>query len=232
MSLGIILPAAGSSSRFGAQRSKLVQLLCGKPVIAHALAAFLKRSDVHQVMIAAGDDSDVAQEPHPAWCELLSDPRVRRVPGGVTRAHSVLEALRAIDPKIEWVAVHDAARPLISQGLIDRTLELAQEHGAAVPALPVALTIKSAIGPLPARVQRTVPRQQLWAMQTPQIARRADLLDAFARCPIPLDHVTDDMQLIELAGGKVWLTPGEERNLKITTQLDMVVARYLMEEAP
>lgn len=232
MSLGIILPAAGTSSRFGTQRSKLVQLLCGKPVIAHSLAAFLQRTDVDQVVIAASDDSDVATEPHPAWRKLLSDPRVRCVPGGATRAHSVLEALRAMEAKIEWVAVHDAARPLISQGLFDRTLQLAQQHGAAVPALPVALTIKRADGPLPAVVQCTVPRQQLWAMQTPQIARRADLLDAFARCPIPLEQVTDDMQLIELAGGKVWLTPGEERNLKITTQLDMVVARHLMEEAP
>jgi 2-C-methyl-D-erythritol 4-phosphate cytidylyltransferase len=231
MSLGVVLPAAGTSSRFGAQRSKLVQALCGKPVIAHTLAVFLARGDVRQVVIAAGDDSDVAQEQDPAWRELLRDPRVRRVAGGVTRAHSVLEALRAMDQNIEWVAIHDAARPLISHRLIDRTLDLAQQHGAAVPALPVALTIKRAIGPLPARVECTVPRQQLWAMQTPQIARRRDLLDAFACCPIPLNQVTDDVQLIELAGGQVWLTPGEERNLKITTQLDMVVARSLMEEA-
>ncbi len=231
MSLGIVLPAAGTSSRFGAQRSKLVQMLCGKPVIAHTLAAFLARSDVHQVVIAASDDSDVAQEQHPAWRDLLHDPRVRRVPGGATRAHSVLEALRALDQDIEWVAVHDAARPLISRGLIDCTLALARQHGAAVPALPVALTIKRAAGPLPARVECTVPRQQLWAMQTPQIARRSDLLGAFVRCPIPLEEVTDDVQLIELAGGQVWLTPGDERNLKITTQLDMVVARSLMEES-
>jgi 2-C-methyl-D-erythritol 4-phosphate cytidylyltransferase len=231
MSLGVILPAAGTSSRFGGDRNKLVQILCDKPVIVHALGVFLARSDVRQVIIAAGDDSDVARQHHPAWLELLRDPRVRRVPGGATRAHSVLQALRAIDDQVQWVAVHDAARPLISQELIDRTLELAMQHGAAVPALPVALTIKRADGPLPARVQCTVPRHDLWAMQTPQIARRSDLLDAFARCPIPLDQVTDDVQLIELAGGQVWLTPGEEHNLKITTQLDMVVARSLMEES-
>jgi 2-C-methyl-D-erythritol 4-phosphate cytidylyltransferase len=232
MSLGIVLPAAGSSSRFGAPRSKLVQDLCGKPVIAHALAVFLARNDVQQVVIAAGDDSDVAREEHPAWRKLLADPRVRRVPGGATRAHSVLQALRAMESAIEWVAVHDAARPLVSQRLIDRTLELAKLHGAAVPALPVALTIKRADAPLPARVQCTVPRHELWAMQTPQIARRGDLLDAFARCPIPLEEVTDDVQLIELADKEVWLAPGEERNLKITTQLDMIVARHLIEEAP
>ena len=231
MSLGIVLPAAGASARFGAQRSKLVQDLCGKPVIAHTLGMFLSRTDVRQVIVVAGDDSDVALDRHPDWRKLLADPRVRRVPGGATRAHSVLEGLQALDQQIQWVAVHDAARPLISQDLIDRTLDLARQHGAAVPAMPVALTIKRADGPLPARAQCTVSRHDLWAMQTPQIARRSDLLDAFARCPIPLEEVTDDMQLIELAGGQVWLVPGEERNLKITTQLDMIVARSLMEQS-
>jgi 2-C-methyl-D-erythritol 4-phosphate cytidylyltransferase len=136
----------------------------------------------------------------------------------------VLNALREIPDEIEWVAVHDAARPLVSQELIDRTLAAAVEHGAAVPALAVHLTIKQAQGPLPARVQRTVPRQTLWAMQTPQIMRRGALLEAFARCPIPLEQVTDDVQLIELAGGEVWLVEGEERNLKITTAMDLRVA--------
>lgn len=229
MSLGIVLPAAGTSSRFGAQRNKLVQDLCGKPVIAHAVGAFLARADVKQVVIAAGEDSDVAREEHPAWVEILKDARVRRVAGGRTRAESVLAAVEAMEESIEWVAVHDAARPLVSQGLIERTLELAKRHGAAVPAMAVALTIKRAQGPLPAKVECTVPRQQLWAMQTPQIARRKDLLEAYARCPIPLSEVTDDVQLIELAGGEVWLAQGEERNLKITTQMDMVVARVMME---
>jgi 2-C-methyl-D-erythritol 4-phosphate cytidylyltransferase len=89
----------------------------------------------------------------------------------------------------------------------------------------VHLTIKQADGPLPARVQRTIPRHTLWAMQTPQIMRRADLLAAFSSCPIPLEQVTDDVQLLELAGQEVWLVAGEERNLKITTPMDMQVAR-------
>jgi 2-C-methyl-D-erythritol 4-phosphate cytidylyltransferase len=92
----------------------------------------------------------------------------------------------------------------------------------------VALTIKEAVGPLPARVGRTVPRERLWAMQTPQVAGRAALLRAFENCPIPLAQVTDDVQLIELAGGEVWLVPGEERNLKITTRMDLRVAEMLL----
>ena len=228
MSIAVILPAAGSSSRFGASRNKLVQMLAGKPVIAHTLALFLSRSDVKQVIIAAGDDSDVAIEEHASWQLLLQDPRVQRVPGGQTRAHSVLAALEAVNTSIEWVAVHDAARPLVTQAIIDATLKLAREHGAAVPALPVALTIKKAVGPLPAKVLCTIPRHDLWAMQTPQIARRSALREAFRNCPISLEQVTDDVQLIELVGGEVWLAQGDERNLKITTQQDILLAEMLL----
>ena len=92
------------------------------------------------------------------------------------------------------------------------------------------MTIKQAKGSLPAKVERTIARNELWAMQTPQIARRADLLDAFERCPIPLDQVTDDVQLLELVGKPVWLIPGEERNLKITTTLDLKLAAILLRE--
>src|SRR4051812_25314151 len=172
--LAVILPAAGSSTRFG--RNKLLEPLDGEPVLLRALRAFQTHASVVEIVVAMNDTTITS---------LLqsSDIRATICPGGATRADSVYNALRAVSSKIEWVAVHDAARPLISAELIDRTLSAAIEHGAAVPALPVALTIKQATGPLPAKVQRTVPRTELWAMQTPQIARRADLLDAFERCP-------------------------------------------------
>lgn len=224
----VILPAAGSASRFGGARNKLVERLAGVPVIAHTLYAFLKRSDVAMVIIAANDDSDVARETDPQWLRLLADKRVRRVNGGATRAHSVRSALEHVPETVLWVAVHDAARPLVSDAVIDRTFALARQHGAAVPAVPVTLTIKQATGPLPAKVIRTVPRQELWGMQTPQIMRAGALRRAFETCPLPLEQVTDDVQLIELAGGEVYLAEGEERNLKITTQLDLKVAELLL----
>ncbi|MGB7158337.1 MAG: 2-C-methyl-D-erythritol 4-phosphate cytidylyltransferase [Tepidisphaeraceae bacterium] len=207
----VILPAAGFSVRFGGSRSKLAEPLDGIPVLMRAMRAFADRADVSHVVVATRE----------FW---VGAEKVIQCEGGPTRAHSVLNALRAVPLEIEWVAIHDAARPLVSQGLIDRTLAAALEHGAAVPAMPVALTIKQATGPLPARVERTVPRDQLWAMQTPQVMRRATLLDAFERCPIPLDQVTDDVQLLELAGQAVWLVPGDEQNLKITTPMDLKLA--------
>jgi 2-C-methyl-D-erythritol 4-phosphate cytidylyltransferase len=214
----LILPAAGRSTRFGGPRSKLLELIDGTTVIGRAVAPFLLRPDLATVVVATDDPE--------SYRPILTDPRVRFCPGGPTRADSVRSALRHVPADIEWVAVHDAARPLVSPALIEATLTAAREHGAAVPAMAVHLTIKQATGPLPARVEKTIPRQALWAMQTPQVVRRADLIAAFDRCPIPLSEVTDDVQLLELAGQEVWLVPGEERNLKVTTAVDKHLAEW------
>jgi 2-C-methyl-D-erythritol 4-phosphate cytidylyltransferase len=232
-SLAVILPAAGRSVRFGRGRNKLLELLAGRPVVAHTVAAFAGRRDVGCVVIATtpGDGQIEAALAEFSDRDAGSTPLLRFCPGGASRAQSVLRALEHVPPGVEWVAVHDAARPLVSQDLIDRTLAAARAHGCAVPALPVPLTIKQADGPLPAKVQRTVPRQSLWAMQTPQIMRRDELLAAFQTCPLPPDQATDDAQLLELAGRDVWLVPGDERNLKITTALDLRMAELLLEEA-
>jgi 2-C-methyl-D-erythritol 4-phosphate cytidylyltransferase len=217
----VILPAAGQSTRFG--RDKLQEKLNGHTVLELSMRAFAQRDDVAQIVLAT---SKAAQSEAPGG---LFD-RVTCCAGGNCRAQTVLNALRTVDEAIEWVAVHDAARPLVSQDLINRTFEAAMKHGAAVPAMPVHLTIKQASGPLPARVTKTIPRNELWAMQTPQIARRAALLEAFERCPLALEQITDDMQLLELAGHEVWLVQGEEKNLKITTPLDLKLAELLSQK--
>ena len=219
----VVIPAAGSSTRYGGARNKLLETLGGEAVIARTVRAFLARRDVARVILPTGLMSELR-------AILPRDERVVLCEGGETRAHSVWAGLKQAPESVQWVAVHDGARPLVSQGLIDRTFLAAEAHGAAVPALPVALTIKEALGPLPARVERTVPRERLWAMQTPQVAGRAALLRAFEACPIPLERVTDDVQLIELAGGEVWLVPGEERNLKITTRMDLRIAEMILDE--
>jgi 2-C-methyl-D-erythritol 4-phosphate cytidylyltransferase len=252
----VILPAAGSSMRFaGGRQSKRVVELGGLPVIARAVLPFVQRSDTHQILIAVPHDPFAVAPPaqqnlsrvdDPApggrvneiWDALAREPQVKMclggqialVPGGPNRAESVRAALKRVPADVEWVAIHDAARPLVSQELIDRTLAAAVERGAAAPALPVQLTIKQATGPLPAKVQQTVPRNELWAMQTPQIVRRDTLLRAFDDCPYPLEHVTDDLQLLELCGESAWLVPGEERNLKITTPQDLMLAELFLRQ--
>ncbi len=216
----VILPAAGQSTRYGGPRNKLFEILDGVTILNRSIAAFQIRADVAMIVIPTRNPLDITGD------------RIHFCNGGPSRAHSVLAALREVPPEIEWVAIHDAARPLISQTLIDRTLTAAFQHGAAVPAMPVHLTIKQATGPLPAKVERTIPRHTLWAMQTPQIMRRETLLNAFNSCPLPLDQVTDDVQLIELAGGEVWLVEGEERNLKITTAGDLRIAEMYLNGHP
>jgi 2-C-methyl-D-erythritol 4-phosphate cytidylyltransferase len=217
----LLLPAAGKSTRFGGPRNKVLEFLGDKRILSHAMAPFLAHPDLAKVIIACADPADLSSM-------LPANDRIEFCLGGPSRAHSVLEALRRVSTNVDWVAVHDAARPLISPELVDQTLKAARQYGAAVPAMPVALTIKQAAGPLPAKVEKTIPRQSLWAMQTPQIMRRTDLLDAFAHCPIPLDQVTDDVQLLELTGKPVYLISGEEKNLKVTTAVDMVLANWWM----
>lgn len=222
-SLAVTIPAAGSSTRFGDGRNKLLEPLSGDAVLVRSIRAFAQRKDVSAIIVATSIDPA-------AWASLgrRMAGKITTCMGGQCRAESVLNALRAVPSEIEWVAVHDAARPLVSQAMISRTFAAAVERGAAAPALPVALTVKQAQGPLPARVERTLPRHTLWAMQTPQVAGRAALLDAFERCTLPLDQVTDDAQVLELAGKDVWLIEGEERNLKITTRQDMQLAELIL----
>jgi len=221
----VIMPAAGRSARFGGPKNKLFEEIAGVTVFRRALDAFLRRKDVACIVIATGPgqtSADFLRE------QSSADSRLLFTPGGSSRAESVFRALKRVPETIAWVAVHDAARPLVSQQLIDRTFAAALQHGAAVPALAVPWTIKQAAGPLPAKVRRTLPRQELWAMQTPQVMRRSDLFNAYERCPLPLEQVTDDVQLLELARKDVWLVEGEERNLKITTQTDLQIARMLV----
>ena len=217
-----ILPAAGRSVRFGGGRDKLLEPLGGRPLIAHSVAALLAHGEIGLIVLATNQRERI--EPALSAAAGKRDPRITFCPGGPSRAESVLAALRQVPDTFEWVAVHDAARPLVSRGLIQRTIAAARQYGAAVPAQPIALTIKLAQGPLPARVEQTIPRQALWAMQTPQVMRRADLLAAYDACPLPLGDVTDDAQLLELAGREVWLVEGEERNLKVTTAADLRLA--------
>ncbi|HQY87979.1 MAG TPA: 2-C-methyl-D-erythritol 4-phosphate cytidylyltransferase [Tepidisphaeraceae bacterium] len=214
----VILPAAGRSVRFGSD--KLRAELNGQRVIDRTVEAFSMRDDVSQIVVVGIDDGF-----------QLAHEKVTRCSGGANRAESVKHGLTCVDPTIEWVAIHDAARPLVSQELIDRTLRAALKHGAAAPALPVALTIKRAAkidGDSDSmRVEQTIPRQNLWALQTPQIARRAELIAAIEHCPIPLDQLTDDLQALELIGKPTVLVLGEERNLKITTPIDLSLAGLL-----
>ena len=211
-----LLTAAGHGARFGAATPKQYLPLLGRPVIRHAAEALLAEGLVGDILpvVAAGEEARVA-----ALLEGL--PVLPPVPGGATRQASVragLEALAARAPRPEIVLVHDAARPVVPAGTVARLLAALATTPGAIPAQPVADTLKRT-GP-GGMIAETVSRAGLHRAQTPQAFRFAALLAAHRAAP-PGVEATDDAQLLELAGAPVALVEGSETNVKITVPEDL-----------
>lgn len=218
MGVALIIPAAGSGSRFGGPVPKQYLPLRGRPVLAWTLEAFAGLVD--EALLAVDDawrDQAVtlaAQAPFPC----------RVVLGGATRQASVAAALAAVSPGHDRVLVHDAVRPLVPRTCISACIAALDQHPAAVVAVPCAATVKRAgAGDV---VTATVPREDLWLAQTPQGLRLREALAAFAAAGDLL--CTDDAQVMERAGHVVALVRGDARNLKITTPDDFAVAEALL----
>lgn len=217
---GAIIVAAGSSQRMRGV-DKLFAPLAGRPVLAHAVAAFVSHPSISETVVVTSPANEEATRALVA--ELA--PRARVVLGGARRRDSVRAGLEAL-ADCEYVVVHDAARPLVTGVLIDGALEGAREVGAALCAVPITDTVKRSEPS--GRVSSTVTREGLWLAQTPQ-AFRTDLL-LRAHRTVELD-VTDDAALIELLGEPVKLVMGSTRNLKITQPEDLALAQALLAAA-
>ena len=200
-----VLVAAGSSRRMGFD--KLAAPLGGGTVLSASVAAFDRHPLVTELVIVTGADETAAR----AAAARCRKP-VTLVRGGATRALSALAGVRAAQGQL--VAIHDAARPFVSEGVITRALEAAAATGAAAPAVPVKDTVKAADAA--GFVESTPPREKLFAMQTPQCFDRAAYLALAGD-----EAVTDDCQLFERAGRPVRLVAGEYENYKITTPDDL-----------
>lgn len=223
----VIFPAAGSSSRFGdPRRKKPFVELKGRPVWVRAAELFLSRDDVVQsVMVLPPDEIDWFKEKFRANLAFMN---MEIVAGGAERADSVQNALARVKADVDFVAVHDAARPLIVKKWIEDVFKAAEQHGAAIPAIPISSTVKRV--DRDKKIAETVPRDGLWAAQTPQVARRDWLIDAFSKRNG--FAATDEAQLLERAGRKVAIVEGSPMNLKITTQEDFKMAEALCESLP
>ena len=203
---------------------KLTAPLAGRAVAAWAAAAFEACAEVGEIVVvtAAGREDE--------FRGLLGGlAKVRAVvPGGVMRHLSVWEGLMAVDPAMELVAVHDAARPLVSPGLIARCFARAREVGAAAAASPVADTLKRA-DPRTGLVAGGVDRMDLWAMGTPQVFRVELLRRAYENILATGETVTDEVSAVERLGAPVALVDtGEEANFKITYPRDLILARLVL----
>jgi len=228
----VILPAAGKSSRFRDQHyKKPFAPLDGRPVWMHAAEKFSSRPDVAQtILVIAPEDREHFLEKYGGNAALLG---VEIAIGGAERYDSVARAIEQVRGEVEYIAVHDAARPCIASEWIDAVFSAAAKTGAAILAIPVNGTLKRAATDQTVTAQtiaETVPRAGLWEAQTPQVFSRKLLIDAYARrgqAP-----ATDDAQLVERLGHKVTLVPGSPMNLKITTKEDLRIAAALLKILP
>ena len=205
-----VVPAAGSSTRMG--QDKLLLPLGEQPVLLHTLRALELCPYITEIVVVTREELIV---PIGQLCRDAALEKVRKViVGGATRSHSVLAGLEELSPDAELAAIHDGARPLVSQAVLEAVIRRASECGAAAPAVPVKDTVKMADEA--GLVESTPPREKLFAMQTPQCFDRAAYLALAGD-----ETVTDDCQLFEQAGRPVQLVAGEYENYKITTPDDL-----------
>ncbi|EMI57785.1 2-C-methyl-D-erythritol 4-phosphate cytidylyltransferase [Rhodopirellula sallentina] len=239
-SVAVILPAAGSGSRFGEEENKLFASLGNRSLWMHAVEIFLRRTEVGMIVLAVSDRDRERFEREIR--ELSGSDRIRVVLGGDERSDTVAAALDEIDREsantIEWVAVHDAARPLVRDTDLDDVFDAARQTNAAILATPVTGTLKrepagnredgARTGDAGLGHGTTFDRRGMWVAQTPQVFQLSLIRGAYDR------HrgrrATDDAELVERMGHPVALVPGAADNLKITYPADLLLAEALLSE--
>jgi 2-C-methyl-D-erythritol 4-phosphate cytidylyltransferase len=221
--LTAIIVAAGDSRRMGFD--KLFAAIAGKPVIAHTIRAFERVNSVHAIIVVAREDRRDEIK------TIVRDENFKKVrsiiPGGKHRQDSVRAGLDHLESVTEYVAVHDAARPLITPEQIERVFEQCRVHGAAALAEPINDTLKRADTGL--LVTDSVDRHQLYAMQTPQIFERQLIVDAYRAVYAENISVTDEVSALERLGRNVVLVVNDDFNFKITYLRDLALAESLLQ---
>lgn len=225
--VAVIIPAAGQSTRFKlGQRKKVFTELKGRAVWLRSAEHFVNRADVVQTIVAiAPDDEEFFKE---KFRPNLAFMAIDLVHGGASRAETVQNALAVVKPEAEFIAVHDAARPLLTAKWIDQIFNAAFESGAAIPAVPVASTLKRVDDNQ--QIAETVDRTGLWAAQTPQVFKR-DILEGVYKSSADL-AATDESQMVQNAGHPVRVVEGSSMNFKITTTSDFKMAEALIDKLP
>jgi len=198
--------------------------LDSKPVLLHSVSAFAQIDRVSEIIVVVNaDDEDMVKE---RWGDELRAAKVAHICiGGGTRQESVTRGMAHVTDSIDLVAIHDAVRPLVRPALIRQAIETAGRMGAAMLAAPVKATIKD-VGP-DRIIRKTIPREALWAAQTPQVFRRDLIHRAYEQARRGGVQATDDAQLVERLGEPVAIVESTDENIKITTPEDLLIARAL-----
>ena len=217
-----VIVAAGSSRRMGGE-NKLLLPLGDVPVLAHTLAAFEKCADVRDIVLVCREQDIV---PYTELARTFGISKLRTVTrGGDSRTASVLAGISAAPEDTALVAVHDGARPLVSDEVITQAVDEAAKTGAAAPVVPVKDSIKRIEN---GKIAADVPRDTLAAVQTPQVFRRELLLDALQSAAASGRSFTDDCAAVEALGQTVSATEGSYENIKVTTPEDIAVAEAFL----
>jgi len=219
---GAVIVAAGTASRMGGI-DKVMAPLGGEPMVLRTVRTFQNCDAISEIVVVTRAD---LLETLMEQCAQFSKIRAVVV-GGADRPASVQAGLNALSKKVRLAAIHDGARPLVTEEVIDRTVRAAHSYGAAAPAVPVKDTIKVVKG---GAVRETPDRATLQAVQTPQVFDIDLLRGALKKAIATGTMITDDCSAVENMGMSVKIVEGDERNLKVTTPMDLQIARVLLEE--
>ena len=219
---GAVIVAAGTASRMGGIDKVMAQLE-GEPMILRTVRTFQTCEAIREIVIVPREDLIV---PIMSLCKDF-EKVTAVVTGGSSRQESVQLGLNALSGKVKLVAVQDGARPLVTHAVIDRTVRAAHTYSAAAPAIPVKDTVKVVTGGV---VKETPDRKNLRAVQTPQVFDLDLLKGALKKAKEDEAEVTDDCSAVERLGMSVKIVEGDERNIKITTPLDLKIAKLLLED--
>jgi 2-C-methyl-D-erythritol 4-phosphate cytidylyltransferase len=218
----VVVAAAGSSTRMGGQ-DKMFLELGGRPVLLHTLTALNQCPIVDEIVVVAraGDIGFVA-----TLCkENLIEKAVKVIAGGDSRLNSVYNGVQAVSQAAEIIAVHDGARPFVTECILAGVVNAAAKYSAAAPAVPVSSTIKQAKNGI---VLKTVDRNELFEVQTPQAFSAELIKGALQNAIDKVLYITDDCMAVEALGCPVRLTEGSKLNIKITTQADIAFAETIL----
>ena len=232
-----IVPAAGMGKRFGPGTKKPFQNLSAKPLIVWSLEALESVNEIEEIIpVLMKEDMEYGQR-------VFEEYGLRKVkmiaPGGKERQDSVYNGLRLIDDKKSIVLIHDGVRPLIEKELVERGItelrtsrETSAKKGEGFDGVVLGVPVKDTIKELEAGfIRKTLKRESLWAIQTPQIFPLKKILDAYEKAAKEDFYSTDDSALLERYGGKVKVVAGSYRNIKITTPEDLEIAEFLLNRA-
>jgi len=226
--VAVIICAAGPSSRFGGKRKKQFVDVAGRAVFLRSVELFAGRDDVKQILLAIPpEDEELVSV---KWGPNLKFFNVKTCFGGAKRFETVAKALELVKDDINLIAVHDAVRCCVTEKLIDDSFAAAAKSGAAIPACPIAATIKEAKDNT---IIKTVDRTGLYEAQTPQVFEASLLKKAYENLKnLDESKISDDSQLVEALGHKVTIVQTDSSNIKITRKSDIAIAEAILKSRP